>query len=373
MARQGLRTKGGTGIWVWVLVAFGVFLVSAMASVDEPRNLRRTETTPEEVSQGAQMQVDDTGRVIADLRAMVNAITTEKNNLVGEYDNQQTTIRQLHAALVDAQTLQKASADALETELQLRQAEAAQTAARITQMQQDAQALADRARTLQQQMLAVDEENADLKITGRLARQNQRIQQLEGQASGSEQQLVLYQGQKDAAEAESGQFQAQVQQLQAQLQQLTRQKEEAERQIVRTLSGYEGDSERVIRRDRSRPYTQRPTPQQRRERQIRTAPTVPFIDPTTLALFDDAQTVKLPDDEDDEDVLCGIRTEADNKRQVVCVRKSSLVTKPTVPYAEEEREMTRKKPTIRTAPTVRWRDTAGGDLTEYYSGNDGRP
>lgn len=289
MARQGLRTKGGTGIWVWVLVAFGVFLVSAMASVDEPQNLRRadsTETTPEKVIQEAHMEIDDTGRVIAELRATIDRLTTEKNNLVGEHDQQLATITQLRGALMTAQVSQTGAENALQTELQSRQAEAAQTAARITQMQQDANALTERAQTLKEEKERLEDEYADMVTT--LNARNQHIRQLEGQRIPQlETQIAQYMQQKDNAEAEVMKLRPKTRRLEMQVDALKRDKEEAERQM-RSL-GQRG------RRNRSR------SPQR-------------------------------------EEVRFGIRSEAaDNKRRVVSGASGS------VPLLQDQLERTRTR------------------------------
>ena len=237
MARQGLRTKGGTGIWVWVLVAFGVFLVSAMASVDEPRNLRRadsTETTPERVSQEAQMEIEETEEVIAGLRATVNLLRTEKDDLARVRDEQVASVTQLQAALLTAQALQQASANDLQAELRTRQADAAQTAAAMAQMQQDMNTLTERAQTLQQEKERVEMDYAST-IT-MLNAKNQRILQLEGDQQRIPQletRISQYIEQKDNAEAEVRRLGPQIRRLQTQVDDLRREKEAAEQEMRR--------------------------------------------------------------------------------------------------------------------------------------------
>jgi len=237
MARQGLRTKGGTGIWVWVLVAFGVFLVSAMASVDEPRNLRRTdstETTAEKVIDEAHMQVDKTEGVIAELRAAVNSLRAERDDLARVRDEQEASVNQLRAALLTAQALQQDSANALQAEFQSRQADAAQTAARMAQMQQDMNTLTAQARTLQEEKDRVEAETADMITT--LNARNQRILQLEGDRIPQlETQIALYIEQKDNAEAEVRRLVPQIRRLELQVNELRRHNEAAEQQIERSL------------------------------------------------------------------------------------------------------------------------------------------
>lgn len=249
MARQGLRTKGGTGIWVWVLVAFGVFLVSAMASVDEPRNLGRadsTETTPERVSQEAHMEVEETEGVIADLRATVARLTAEKTNLAGEHDRQLAEMGVLRGALITAQVSQTGAENALQSELESRRALAVQTRDRMAQMQRDIETLMAQARTLQEQKELVEAANADM-IT-RIHAKDQRILQLEGdqqQIPQLETRIAQYIEQKDNAEAEVRRLGTKTRTLELEVINLRREKETAEDQLTVIL----GSKKRPLRKN----------------------------------------------------------------------------------------------------------------------------
>ena len=241
MARQGLRTRGGTGIWVWVLVAFGVFLVASMSNVDGPPNPAQAKESAKEVIETAQMELDVTDKVVAELKATVDKLRAETNNLSGVRDQQRAEIDQVKGALVAAQVLQTDTAARLQTELESRQASAAETEARIAQMQQQILTLTDQARKLNDEKLILEREAAQF-ITNQAAN-DERIQQLEGERNALqtrvpqlERSVVLYQEQKDNAETEVAQFRAQVRQLQNQITVLERRREEAEAQLAKNLA-----------------------------------------------------------------------------------------------------------------------------------------
>jgi chromosome segregation ATPase len=197
-----------------------------MASEGPPKPAQAEESA-KIVIEAAQMEVDDTDRVVAELRATVDRLRAEASNLAGARDQQQAEIDQVRAALVAAQVLQTDTAAKLQTELHSRQASAAGTEARIVQMQQQISNLTDQAQTLNDEKLKLEEQAAQ--FIANQAAKDQRIAQLER----VEQNVVLYRKQKDAAEAERTQFRVQVRQLELQVAQLTQQKLEAAAEIKR--------------------------------------------------------------------------------------------------------------------------------------------